>query len=121
MALGSLNLRVSKGDFEQRISTIENKMAALQDVIERYGRAKDNLDQFMESDDSNYSKMIERIDLNIKAARKSYAALQETKTSLQETVSQMDNMTNEVGETLESAIGAVGSTINAALKIEEVL
>jgi len=65
MALGSLNLRVSKEDFVKRIELVEMRMNILQDVIERYGRAKENIDQFMESDDSNVDAMLERIDTKI--------------------------------------------------------
>ena len=121
MAVGSLNLRASKSDFENCISEIELKMSALQDVINRYEDAKRNLDQFMESNDSNFDAMCERIDLNIEAAKKSFAALQETKVSLQNTVNQMSEMGTKVGETIEAGIGAAGSTIRAALKIEEIL
>lgn len=121
MALGSLNLKVSKSDFEQRIIVVEGRMAQLMDVIERYGRAKENLDQFIESGDSNYQAMIERIDVNILAAKKSYAALSETKASLQETVDLMEGMSNEVKETITSAVEATTSTVNAAIKVAELL
>ena len=121
MALGSLNLKVSQSDFETRVGLIEEKMSKLQDVIESYGRAKENLDQFIEGGDSTYDAMLERIDVNITAARKSYAALQATKVSLQETITQMEGMSGEVKNTIEDATGAVGSVINAAFKIEDVL
>lgn len=121
MAVGSLDLRVSKEDFENRISTIDQKMGVLTDVINRYNNAKENLDQFIESNDSNYEKMVERIDVNISAARKSYAALQRTKVSLEETVSQMENFNTEVSETIGAATEAAREAINAALKIEEIL
>lgn len=121
MALGSLNLKVSKSDFQQRINIVEGRMAQLVDVIERYGRAKDNLDQFIENGDSNYDAMIERINVNILAAKKSYAALAETKASLQETVNLMEGMSSEVKETITSATEAASSTISAAIKIAELL
>ena len=107
MALGSLNLKVSKSDFEQRISVVEGRMAQLQDVVERYN--------------SNYEAMIERIDVNIAAAKKSYAALAETKASLQETVDLMAGMSSEVKETISSAVEATKSTVNAAIKVAELL
>lgn len=121
MALGSLNLKVSKSDFEQRISVVEGRMAQLQDVVERYNNAKANLDQFIEGGDSNYEAMIERIDVNIAAAKKSYAALAETKASLQETVDLMAGMSSEVKETISSAAEATKSTVNAAIKVAELL
>lgn len=121
MALGSLNLKVSKKDFEDRIAVVEGRMAQLMDVVERYGRAKDNLDQFIESGDSNYEAMIERINVNITAAKKSYAALAETKASLQETVNLMEGMTNEVKETITAATEATASTVSAAIKVAELL
>ncbi|MBQ6825011.1 MAG: hypothetical protein IJP27_10180 [Clostridia bacterium] len=121
MALGSLNLRVSKSDFEMRINTIEVKMQVLQDVINRYGDAKRNLDQFIEGDDSNYQAMLDRIDANVLAAKKAYSALQETKLSLQQTVDQMEGFGNEVKETISAATEATVSTIEAAIKIDSIL
>ena len=121
MALGSLNLKVSKEDFEQRIAVVEVRMAQLQDVIERYGQAKANLDQFIESGDSNYEAMVERIDVNVRAARKAYSALSETKASLQETVNLMDNMGNEIKETIVAGTEATVSTVEAAIKIAALL
>ena len=116
-----LNLKVSKSDFESRIAVIETKMNALQDVITRYNTAKSNLDQFIEGGDSNYEAMIERIDVNIKAAKKSKAALNEIRLSLQETVNQMEDMSNKAKQTIVDATQAAGSVINTALKIDDVL
>ena len=121
MALGRLKLKVSKEDFEQRIAVVEGRMAQLQDVVERYNQAKQNLDQFIESGDSNYESMVERIDVNVKAAKKAYAALSETKASLQETVNLMDNMGNEIKETIVAGTEATVSTVEAAIKIAALL
>ena len=121
MALGSLNLKVSKDDFEKRINVVQANMAALEDVIDRYNEAKKNLDQFIESGDSNYEMMIERIEVNITAAKKSYNALSVTKDSLQETVNQMGDMSSNVKETISSAVEATKSTVNAAIKVAELL
>ena len=121
MALGSLNLKVSKSDFEQRITIVEGRMGQLIDVIERYNQAKSNLDQFIESGDSNYEAMVENINVNISAAKKAYAALTETKATLQETVRLMNDLGGEVKETITSATEAVKSTVDAAIKIAELL
>lgn len=121
MALGSLNLKVSKKDFEDRIVVIEGRMAQLMDVVERYNQAKVNLDQFIEGGDSNYEAMVARIDVNIVAAKKAYAALSETKASLQETVNLMEGMSTEVKETITSAVEATKSTVNAAIKVADLL
>ena len=121
MALGSLNLRVSKEDFERRIELIDMRMNVLMDVIERYNRAKQNLDQFMESDDSNVEAMLQRIEENVKTARKAHAALNETKLTLQETVNQMEGMGKEVKETIEAASDATASTVEATITIASLL
>lgn len=121
MAKGSLNLRVSKSDFEQRVGIIEAKMSALMDVIDRYNNAKGNLDQFIESSDSNYEAIVEEIDENIRAAKKAHAALNETKLQLQETVDQMDNLGREIAETAKSAVEATKSAVDATLKIDSIL
>ena len=121
MALGSLNVRVSKEDFVRRIELVEARMNILQDVIERYGRAKQNVDQFMESDDSNVDAMLARIDESVKTAKKAYSALSETKITLQETVNQMEGMSKEVKETITSATEATKSTVEAAIRISSIL
>lgn len=121
MAVGSLNLRVSKSDFEQRINDIQLKMDALSDVVNRYENAKSNLDQFIEGNDSNYEAMVERINKNIIAAKKAYAALNEAKTSLQQTVNQMQDMSGNVDSVIDAATEAASSAINAAIKIDAVL
>ena len=121
MAIGSLNLRVSQRDFEARIQIIETRMATLMDVINRYHDAKVNLDQFIEGNDDNYQAMIDRIEENVKAAKKAHAALTETKADLMKTVTQMNEMSGKVKETITSATEAAKSSIEAAIKINSVL
>ena len=121
MAQGSLNLFVGKKDFLDRINKIESTMTKLEDVIARYGEAKKNLDQFMGDTDDNYEAMIARIDANVKAAKKSHAALQEAKAGIQDTVDKMENMGNEVKETITAGTEAAINTIDAAIKVDAVL
>ena len=121
MALGQLNLRVSKEDFENRIQIVDIRMAALADVVSRYENAKANLDQFIESTDSNYENMCNQIDEYIKNAKRAHAALNETKVELQATVDKMANMGSEIGETITSAVDATKSVAEAALKIDAIL
>ena len=121
MAVGSLNLKVSKSDFEKRINVVDIRMAQLVDVVERYNQAKANLDQFIEGSDSAYEEMLERIDVNIKAAKKAHAALVETKNSLQETVNLMEGLGTEVKETITSATEATANVVNTAIQVAELL
>ena len=121
MALGSLNLRVSKGDFEKRIAVVEIRMGALVDVINRYENAKANLDQFIESNDNNYDNMVKQIDVYIKNAKKAHSALNATKLELQSTVEKMANMGNEVKETIVAATDATVRAVEAAIKIDAIL
>ena len=121
MALGSLNLRVSKQDFIDRINILEIRMQCLQDVIQRYGEAKSNLDQFIESGDDNYEQMIANIDTNVDAAKRAWTALQEMKLTLEKTVDSMEGMSAQIGETIKNATDAAGSTIKAAIKVNSIL
>lgn len=121
MALGSLNLRVSKQDFIDRITTVEQKMQRLQDVIQRYNEARSNLDQFIEEGDSNYEAMVERIDANITAAKKAWTSLQGTKQELENTVEQMEGMSAQITSTIQSATEAAKSTVEASIKVASVL
>ena len=119
--IADVGLIVSKEQFQDRINACQTQMDQLMAVIEKYNNAKKSLDQFIQSGDVVYELMLERIDENVKAAKKSYAALQQTKLSLEDTVSKMDTMGTEAKQTVQDAIGAVGSTINTVLKIEDVL
>ena len=121
MALGSLNLHVSKQDFVTRINLIEDKMKNLEDVITRYGEAKKNLNQFVEEGDSTYESWIERIDTNILNCKKAWTSLQESKDSLQQTVDQMNDMHGQLHEVITSATDAAASVIKATLKVETLL
>lgn len=121
MAKGNLNLLVSKADFERRITVVEMRMQSLKDVVDRYRNAKSNLDQFITGEDDNFQDMCARIDVNIDAAGRAYAALQEIKAQLENTVSQMDQMSGKVKDTITSATEAAKSSVQAALKINSVL
>ena len=121
MAAGSLNLKVSKADFEQRIEVIAQKISNLDSVIQQYREAKANLDQFVEEGDSTYEQWIERIDANVTACGKAKAALMESKASLEKTVEQMEGMSGQLRETIASATEEAKSTVEAAIKIAPLL
>lgn len=121
MAKGSLNVTVSRADFERRMQVIEIRMNALIDVINRYGSAKSNLDQFITSEDDNFDAMVQRIDTNVLAAKKAHAALNQIKVQIQTTLTQMDEMSGKVKETITSATDAAKSTVEAAIKINSIL
>ena len=121
MALGSLNLRVSQKDFEERITLIELRMNVLMDVVRRYEDAKRNMDQFMESDDSNFEAMCANIDQYIANAKRAHASLNETKLQLMQTVEQMGGMSNQVKEVVTSATEAAKGTLEAAIKVNSIL
>lgn len=121
MAKGSLNLRVSKQDFEERIQLIELRMGILKDVVSRYGDAKKNLDQFIESNDSNFEAMCANIDQYIANAKRAYSALNETKLELQKTVDQMSGMSDQVKETISSATEAAKESLEATIQVASIL
>lgn len=121
MAKGSLNLKVSQSDFERRIAIIQMRMDALNDVVSRYRDAKSNLDQFIEGNDDNYESMCQRIDANVDAAGRSYAALKEMKEEMENTVTQLTQMSGKVKETITSAVDATKSTVEAAIRINSIL
>lgn len=117
----SLNLRVGKQDFLDQIALLDQKMSALQNVIDKYRKAKTNLDQFVRGEDSSYEAWVERIDAHITAAGKARAALKEQKDVLQKTVDQMENIGKEIKETVTAGAEAVKSTAEAAIRIAPLL
>lgn len=121
MALGSLNLRVSKEDFINCIDTLEMNMQRLQDVIQRYEEAKKNTYKFIEEGDDNYEAMLENIEVNVMNAKNAYASLQEMKADLQNTVDSMEGMSTQISDTIKSATDATKSTVTAAIKAQTLL
>lgn len=117
MALEKLNLKVSKADFERKIQEASDRIVDLENIIERYGEAKKNLTQFVESNDSTYASWCERIELNITNCRKAKVALQESKATLEETVKQMDEMSGQMKEMVDSASEAARQVINTAIDV----
>ena len=121
MALNSVNLKVSKQDFVDRIDQIDLKMQNLADVISKYNNLKTNLDQFTEPEDDSYEAWVQRIDEHIKSAQKARAALKESRDTLQKTVDQMEDFGSKVVETVSSAAEALKSTAEAAINIAPLL
>lgn len=121
MAAGSLNLKVKKQDFVDRINDIESRMNALSDVIAKYRDLKVNLDQFVEAEDSSYEDWVQRIDSHIDAAGRAKAALKESKDTLQKTVDQMDDFGSNVKQTVQAATEATKSTVETAIRIAPLL
>ena len=117
----SLNLRVSKQDFLDRIEKINNKMINLDGVIQKYRTLKSNLDQFVQPEDSTYEQWCQRIDANIESCGRAKAALKESKDSMQKTVDQMENIGAELRETISAATEATKSTAEAAIRIAPLL
>lgn len=121
MALGSLNLRVSKEDFIKCIDTLDRNMQRLQDIILRYEGAKKETYKFIEEGDDNYQAMLDNIDVNILNAKNAYASLQEMKEDLQKTVDSMEGMSTQISDTIKSATDATKSTVTAAIKAQTLL
>ena len=121
MALGQLNLRVSQKDFEERIQVIELRMQVLADVVSRYESAKRNMDQFIESDDSNFEAMCQNIDQYIANAKRAHGALNQTKQELMATVEKMGGMGDQVKEVIGSATEAAKNTLEAAIQVNSIL
>ncbi|MBE6957137.1 MAG: hypothetical protein E7450_06760 [Ruminococcaceae bacterium] len=106
---------------QTRIDNIQQKMDQLMDVITRYEQERNNLDQFIEDADSNYQAMVERINVNVKAAKDTYEALKGVKAGLEKTLQQMTDMGQNIASTIEDATDAAKSVIKAAIKVDSVL
>ena len=121
MALGSLNLKVKRSDFQRQIDEIGAKMQALDDVVMKYRNLKENLDQFVEPEDDTYQQWVDRIDANIDAAGRSRAALKTAHDTLQKTVEQMDDFGSLVKETVTSATEAASEVVKATITVAPLL
>lgn len=121
MATGSLNLFVSKKQFMDKIQEVDTQIGILDDIISDYNEARNTLDQFIGEEDSTYELWLQRIDENVRACRKERAALTESKKGLMEIVDKMDDMGNKAKSTVEAAVEATKSSIEAAIKIAPLL
>lgn len=121
MAKGSLNIKVNKQDFANRINELDIRIAALMDVIGRYENAKKNMSQFIGDTDSNYADVLAQIEYNIKTARAAHEHLKEARAELQTTVDKMENMGKEVGQTIKDAFEAAKSTTEAVMRVDAIL
>ncbi len=121
MAVGSLNINVSKQDFLEMIDEIQHRMDNLSDVIGKYRDIKTNLDQFVEPEDDSYEDWVQRIDEHINAAGKAKAALYESRKTLQLAIDSLDEFGSEVKQEISSATETTKSTVEAAIRIEALL
>ena len=93
----------------------------MDDLIQRYGQAKNELTQFVEEGDSTYQAWCERIDVNVNACRASKVALEEQKVLLDKTIEEMEGMGGQLRGVLDSAKEAAVSSVKAAIKVEGIL
>ena len=88
---------------------------------EKKKSTKQNLDQFIESNDNNYDVMCQNIDEYIKNAKNAHGSLNETKLELMRTVERMSGMSGQIRETLTSAAEAAKNTLEAAIQVNSIL
>ena len=114
-ALVKLEQNVKVEDFRTAKQKVDTQINALQTVIDKY-EAK-----FVGKTDSSYEQWVAAIDENVKAARKAKAALIATSKSLETTISNMENMSTNIIETISEAGKTVGAVVTTAMKVDALL
>ena len=120
-ALVKLEQNVKVEDFRTAKQKVDTQINALQTVIDKYEAKRNSLDSFVGKTDSSYEQWVAAIDENVKAARKAKAALIATSKSLETTISNMENMSTNIIETISEAGKTVGAVVTTAMKVDALL
>lgn len=116
-----LALKISKGSYQDRITILEAKLAALNDVLQEYRDLNNNVTNFMGETDDNFVAMQDNVRENIKAVKKAITATQESRDMLQKTLDAMDNTGVQIGNIVKEGAELARNTIDTAIKASVLL
>ena len=116
-----LALKVSKGSYQDRITILDAKLAALNDVLQEYRELNNNVTSFMGETDDNFTNMQENVRANIDAVKRAIAATQESKSILQKTLDAMDTTSENIGKIMREGVDLAKNTIETAIKATTLL
>ncbi len=121
MATAELSLKISKSSYQDRITILEAKLAALNDVLQEYRDLNNNVNSFMGEVDDNFVAMQGNVRENIAAVKKAIAATEQSRDMLQKTLDAMDETGRQIGTIMQEGVELAKNTIETAIKAAVVL
>jgi methyl-accepting chemotaxis protein len=113
-----LLLHAKKADFVNLIDQLGSKFDILSGLLGEYQTLRSNVTAFIQDSDSNFQNMLNNVDVNIDAVKRAMAITMKSKTNLQKTVDQMDDMSGKVSTMMSETAEAAKNVITTAIKIE---
>lgn len=115
----SLEMHVNIDTFNHANSQLQGQIGVLQGILSEYEALKTNVNNFIEGNDSNFDKMQENVEENIKSVKAELAEVQQIKDQIQHTVDSMEEMGTNAQTILDQGTEAAGQAIRAAIKLDE--
>ena len=116
MAAEQLQLHVSQADYEALISELDGHLGELRDVLTEYNNLNNDVVSFVNEGDSNFEDLRANIAANIDAVQRAIGFTQESKDHLKNTLTQMENMSANVGTMMTTAAETAKNAIKTAIK-----
>lgn len=115
----SLEMHVDINTFINANDKLQGEIEELNNILGDYQALKTNVNNFLEGNDSNFEKMQENVEENIKAVKAELAEVQQIKEQIKRTVDSMEEMSANTQKILDEGTQAAGRAIKAAIKVEE--
>ena len=106
-----LELKVDLSKYEARISMLQGKVDQLEALLEEYNGLKNRITEFMDANDDNIGLMQQNVEKRMDRVRKAIAATEENIRTLQDTLSNMNELGSNVSTLLEKGLEAAVSGI----------
>lgn len=107
-----LRLKVSAAEYQQRIAMLDNKMAAMRDVLTDYRTLKNDAVKVFGEGDSNLQSLQNIVQQNIDAVQGQINLLQESRAMLQKQMDNLEQLSVNVGNMFDNAAATAKTAFN---------
>ena len=115
--MANVTLKVSQPAYEAKITRLQDYLNRLDTQITNYETKKTQIDEFLDSTDVNYEKVRENIQEQIDVCRHSKELCDAAIQMLQQTLSEMTDAGQNIGNLLNKAGETAKSGLNLALDV----
>ena len=117
MAVAGFILKISKQDYQEKLSALDGAISELEDVQSQYNTLLNELStDVIEEADEDFNRVEENVKQNIKAVAVSLKNAQNARQAVQEALDSFDEFSEAARAALQSTGEAVTSSIEAAIK-----
>ncbi len=121
MAESGFLLKISKQDYQDKVTLIEGQMDELNSILGEYNTLLGQLDDVMERTSDDFAKTEEGVKENIKSVQTSLQNATNARDAVQSSLNAYEELGERAASTLSSAGEAVVSATKAAIKTASVL